>query len=83
MGEINGHITRFSDSSFYDEVCVNCGATDTSRDLGELAYSCQSPGKPYANMQEYYADEEIEDDIENVHEIIQDTYNWGDSRDIP
>lgn len=23
-----GHVTRFSDSSFYDEVCVLCGATD-------------------------------------------------------
>lgn len=22
------HVTRFSDSSFYDEVCVLCGATD-------------------------------------------------------
>jgi hypothetical protein len=23
-----GHVTRFSDSSLYDEVCVHCGATD-------------------------------------------------------
>lgn len=26
------HVTRFSDSSVYDEVCVNCGATDASGD---------------------------------------------------
>lgn len=24
----NGHCTRLSDSSFYDEVCTLCGATD-------------------------------------------------------
>ena len=25
-----GHVTRFSDSSLYDEVCVICGLTDGS-----------------------------------------------------
>lgn len=29
-----GHVTRFSDSSQYDEVCVNCGATDGLSDNG-------------------------------------------------
>jgi hypothetical protein len=29
----NGHQTRFSDSSLYDEVCINCGGTD-GRDGG-------------------------------------------------
>lgn len=32
------HITRFSDSSFYDEVCVLCGETDSSG--GRLQGSC-------------------------------------------
>jgi hypothetical protein len=32
-----GHVTRYSDSSLYDEVCVNCGATDTS---GKLDQPC-------------------------------------------
>ncbi len=27
-----GHITRLSDSSVYDEVCINCGATDARND---------------------------------------------------
>lgn len=27
-----GHVTRFSDSSLYDEVCCNCGATDARGD---------------------------------------------------
>lgn len=27
-----GHDTRFSDSSLYDEVCKNCGATDGHND---------------------------------------------------
>ena len=26
--DMMGHVTRFSDSSLYDEVCINCGATD-------------------------------------------------------
>jgi hypothetical protein len=34
-----GHVTRISDSSLYDEVCVNCGATDTS---GKLDQPCPS-----------------------------------------
>jgi hypothetical protein len=25
----NGHVTRYSDSSYYDFVCVKCGATDS------------------------------------------------------
>lgn len=29
----NGHITRFSDSSLYDEICTKCGATDASGDI--------------------------------------------------
>lgn len=29
-----GHATRFSDSSFYDEVCVLCGGTDGRGDNG-------------------------------------------------
>lgn len=33
----NGHFTRYSDSSLYDEVCVKCGATDAS---GKLAQPC-------------------------------------------
>lgn len=52
---INGHVTRDSDSSFYDEVCVNCGATDTNSGLGDLAYACPSPGVPYATTADYYA----------------------------
>jgi hypothetical protein len=33
--DANGHITRFSDSSLYDEVCNLCGATDASGKLDE------------------------------------------------
>lgn len=38
----NGHQTRFSDSSLYDEVCINCGATDAS---GKLDNPCPSAPK--------------------------------------
>jgi len=40
------HKTRFSDSSFYDEVCVNCGATDeVPGGWGELAKPCPKAPK--------------------------------------
>jgi hypothetical protein len=35
----NGHVTRYSDSSLYDEVCTLCGATDAS---GKLDQPCPS-----------------------------------------
>lgn len=39
------HITRSSDSSLYDEKCVNCGATDIAGGgWGKLAQPC--PNKP-------------------------------------
>lgn len=25
---MNGHVTKYSDASSYDEICVNCGAHD-------------------------------------------------------
>jgi hypothetical protein len=43
--ENNGHQTRFSDSSLYDEVYVNCGATDTS---GKLEDPCPNTQKSAA-----------------------------------
>jgi len=38
-GATSQHVTRMSDSSLYDEVCVNCGATDAS---GKLNQPCPS-----------------------------------------
>lgn len=41
----NGHVTRISmDASSYDEICVNCGATDGIGTMGRLAYPC--PNQP-------------------------------------
>lgn len=40
MRDKNGHCTRFSDSSFYDEVCIYCGATDAT---GSYNLSCLCP----------------------------------------
>lgn len=38
------HITRFSDASTFDEICVNCGATDqVPGGWGQLAYPCGEP----------------------------------------
>jgi hypothetical protein len=42
----SSHVTRFSDSSLYDEKCVNCGATDspyTQRGSRTLADPCPKP----------------------------------------
>jgi hypothetical protein len=51
MADINGHITRFSDSSLYDEKCVNCGGTDAYN--GGLYKKCPTPGQPYKSEQDY------------------------------
>jgi hypothetical protein len=49
----HSHVTRYSDSSFYDEVCVNCGATDqVPGGWGDLGRPCPSPGKPYKTVRE-------------------------------
>lgn len=42
------HKTRFSDASTFDEICVNCGATDeVPGGWGALAKPCPYPnGKP-------------------------------------
>lgn len=37
------HETRFSDASTFDEICVNCGATDSYG--GGLDSECPSPKK--------------------------------------
>lgn len=44
--EGTGHITRYSDSSLYDEVCTLCGSTDTSE---KLSKPCPSAKKEVLN----------------------------------
>lgn len=34
------HVTRISDASSFDEICVNCGRTDSPSSWGYLAYPC-------------------------------------------
>lgn len=34
------HVTRFSDASSFDEICVNCWATDRGNTWGQLRYPC-------------------------------------------
>ncbi len=53
------HVTRFSDASTFDEICVNCGAHDeVPGGWGRLADPCPNPPKtekieevPIANPQ--------------------------------
>lgn len=40
------HVTRMSDASSFDEICVNCGATDeVPGGWGKLAEPCLNPPK--------------------------------------
>lgn len=55
-GPHESHVTRFSDASTFDEICVNCGATDeVPGGWGQLAYRCPKPGDPYKTRDDYYA----------------------------
>lgn len=38
------HVTRMSDSSIFDEICINCGNADSTSTWGRLAYPC--PNEP-------------------------------------
>lgn len=52
------HVTRISiDASSYDEICVNCGATDIAGGgWGDLAKPCRNPvGKGGMTIEEYRA----------------------------
>ncbi len=48
MGCHPSHKTRISDASTFDEICVNCGATDeVPGGWGQLAYPCpKNPDLP-------------------------------------
>ena len=52
------HVTRFSwDASTFDEICINCSATDkVPGGWGELASPCPNPpGKGGMTLAEYEA----------------------------
>ena len=68
------HVTRYSDSSLYDEVCVNCGATDTS---GKLDQPC--PSAPPISGPESPATQAVIADLQGMvahdaHEQVMDTF---------
>lgn len=46
IGPHPSHVTRFSDASSFDEICVNCGAHDeVLGGWGDLVYPCPNPPK--------------------------------------
>lgn len=55
-GPHSSHVTRMSDASTYDEVCVNCGACDeVPGGWGRLAHPCPKPvGQGGVTIEEYY-----------------------------
>lgn len=56
MGPHPSHVTRFSDSSTFDEICINCGARDeVPGGWGDLIYPCDNPvGAGGKTIDEYY-----------------------------
>lgn len=42
------HVTRPSDASSYDEICVNCGRTDSVGSWGKLMQPCPSEPKDHS-----------------------------------
>lgn len=57
MDKHSSHVTRVSDASSFDEICVNCGATDkVPGDWGKLADPCSNPvGKGGMTYEEWEA----------------------------
>jgi hypothetical protein len=55
MGKHPSHVTRISDASSFDEICVNCGATDhVLGGWGKLEEPCpKPPGKGGITYQEW------------------------------
>lgn len=60
------HVTRLSDASTFDEICVNCGATDqVLGGWGKLAEPCSKPvGQGGLTYEEWLAK-----DAERVKEL--------------
>jgi hypothetical protein len=49
----NGHVTRISDASTFDEICVNCGATDeVPGGWGALGRACEKEPSDICNCRE-------------------------------
>lgn len=58
------HVTRFTfDASTYDNICVNCGATDeVPGGWGELAKPCPSPDQPFKTEDEYWDHRKLQEE---------------------
>ena len=49
------HVTRISDASSFDEICVNCGAHDEIGSWGTLVDLCPNPvGKGGMTLEEWF-----------------------------
>lgn len=53
----DSHVTRFSDSSLYDEICINCLHTDNDRER-RLEKECTVPLEQRRTLKQYYKDRE-------------------------
>lgn len=69
-GPHSSHVTRYSDSSFYDEKCVNCGATDTLGGWGLLAAPCPNAPAPPAPEPTPQVCEEVTEKLPSLTDFI-------------
>lgn len=79
------HVTRVSiDSSSYDEICINCGATDmVIGGWGELRFPCSNPQeitndlwKEYENDFNAMSDDQIERECEEERRNLDTAESW-------
>lgn len=78
------HVTRVSiDSSSYDEVCINCGATDmVIGGWGQLRFPCPNevkviePWEEYANDFDNLTDDEIRQEVLMAENDLNEAENW-------
>lgn len=77
-----GHLTRFSYSSLYDEVCVRCGATDGRHDT-RLTKPCPLSVHPYQTTTpiELFGSDNVCPDLVDAKVFGPFTsWVWGDDR---
>lgn len=69
-----GHVTRFSDASSYDEVCVLCGGTDAGSDLQRTCPNATHPGatEHWVNVNYAFPDYQVQRNFA----AEEPTYRW-------
>jgi hypothetical protein len=62
------HVTRFSDASSFDEICVNCGAVDRLGSWGALGDPCSAEPEEHRIARALSADNAFIDSLSKITE---------------